>query len=162
MTADDITRIIQLILAPVVMVTACAITLSGLHAHSQAINDRLRTMVRERLDLLREVLQPDPLRDKRLIEIDRQIPELLARHELMRQKLSIQSAVVLFVVCMLAIAAAITSGLTLIAESALGLFVVATLLLLIGVVRSAIEVTRSHDALKFEAERVRGLKPRDA
>ncbi len=49
MTAEMVTRIIQTIIAPVVMVNACAIILGGLLNHSATINARLRGMARERL-----------------------------------------------------------------------------------------------------------------
>lgn len=47
MNAEMIARSIQIILAPVVMITACSIFLSVLHAWYQTINDRLRSMARE-------------------------------------------------------------------------------------------------------------------
>jgi uncharacterized membrane protein YphA (DoxX/SURF4 family) len=53
MNAEMPPRTIQLILAPVVMVTACAILLAGLLSRFAALNDRLRLLARERLDLLR-------------------------------------------------------------------------------------------------------------
>lgn len=53
MTAHLVATTIQEILAPVVMVTACALILSGLITRAQAINDRLRLMDGERLDVLR-------------------------------------------------------------------------------------------------------------
>jgi len=53
MNTEMVTRIIQTIIAPVVMVNACAILLGGLVSHSNAINDRLRAMARERIEMLR-------------------------------------------------------------------------------------------------------------
>ena len=53
MSAENVTRTIQLILAPVVMITACALLLNGLLSRYDALNARLRIMGRERLDLLR-------------------------------------------------------------------------------------------------------------
>jgi Protein of unknown function (DUF2721) len=44
-------KTIQLILAPVVMVTACGVLLNGMLSHYAAINDRIRTLVGERLGL---------------------------------------------------------------------------------------------------------------
>src|SRR4030088_1604626 len=49
MSADEIAHIIQSVLAPVVMITACAITVGGLMTHYGAVNDRLRTLMHERL-----------------------------------------------------------------------------------------------------------------
>ena len=52
MSAETVTRTIQLILAPVVMLSACSVFVGGVLAHYAAINDRIRTMVHERLELL--------------------------------------------------------------------------------------------------------------
>ena len=49
MNAEMVARIIQLILAPVVMISACAILESGLLGHYASINARLRNMTHERL-----------------------------------------------------------------------------------------------------------------
>jgi Protein of unknown function (DUF2721) len=82
--AQMIAATIQLILAPVVMVSACAILVTGLLSRYAAINDRLRAIGQERLDLLRRKIRAseDPFIDERLAEIDYQIPDLLHRHKL--------------------------------------------------------------------------------
>ena len=62
MIAETIARTIQLIVAPVVMVTAGAILSGRLLTHAGAINDRLRTLAHERLDVERIAgLSPDAL-----------------------------------------------------------------------------------------------------
>ena len=74
MTAESIVKIIQLILAPAVMVTTCAILLGGMQGHYAAVNDRLRAMARERLDLLLGLGQssnPEAFVSERLEQIDR-------------------------------------------------------------------------------------------
>jgi len=158
-TAEDIARTIQLILAPVVMVTACAITLGALLGHYQAVNDRLRAMGRERLDLLRSGVQADAVGRERLAEIDVQAPDLLRRHRYLRDSvLSIDIAILLFVGCMLAIAIATTTGSSGVAIGVLGLFLLGTLALLVGVLLSALEIRRSHGALAYEIGRIFSLK----
>jgi hypothetical protein len=161
-TPDEIGRTIQLILAPAVMITACSITMGGLFSHYEAVSARLRMMARERLDLLRKVPEGDELAPERLAEIDHQVPDLLRRHDLVRNALvAIESSVALFVACMLTIAAATVSGATVIASVVLALFLLGTLLLLIGVLISAVEIGVSHRALAFEVRRVLDLKPTD-
>jgi hypothetical protein len=160
MTADELARTIQLILAPVVMITACAITLGALINHYQAVNDRLRAMTHERLELLRGKLDHDNVVRERLKEIDHQVPVLLRRHRLVRNAvLAIDTAIVDFVACMLGIAVATISGSPIVAIGALGLFLLGTLIMLAGVVLSAIEIAESHDALAYEARRVESIKP---
>src|SRR5512142_2049855 len=101
MTAEMVTRIIQTIIAPVVMVNACAILLGGLLNHSAAINDRLRGMARERIEMLRTAgaATVDRLWAERLDEIDVQLPDLLQRLGLIRAAiLSVYGAILLLVV----------------------------------------------------------------
>ena len=51
MTSDTIVKAISLILAPVVMITACAIIQNGLIAHYTAISNHLRSVNQELLSL---------------------------------------------------------------------------------------------------------------
>ena len=61
MSAETVTGTIQLILAPVVMVSACAIFVSGLLTHYEAINGRMRRMVSERREILHRGVDGDRL-----------------------------------------------------------------------------------------------------
>ena len=165
MNAEMVARTIQMILAPVVMVTACAITLGGLQGHYAAINDRLRAMARERLDLLRAAgsnvaagLTADSFTAERLQEIDTQIPDLLHRHKVMRDSvLSIYTAMSIFVACMFVIAWAAAAESTLLANAALIVFLTGTGALLLGVLLAAVEIRTSHRAIEYEVRRVSSL-----
>ena len=96
MTINTVTRLIQLMIVPVVMVTACALLINGILQQYASINDRLRLMARERLELWhpREAEQATPMtaRDafitERLEQIDTQLPQLLQRHHLVYLVLS--------------------------------------------------------------------------
>jgi hypothetical protein len=157
-SADDIAHIIQSILAPVVMVTACAIIVGGLMAHYQSVNDRLRAMTRERLDLLRGPSDADPITLERLSEIDYQAPELVHRHQLIRDAiLALYGAMFVFVACMLAIGIAAMSGSPLAAQSVLVLFLIGVLTLLLGLTISSLEIRVSHRAVDYEVQRVLSL-----
>lgn len=158
MSADEIAHIIQSILAPVVMVTACAIIVGGIMSHYQAVNDRLRTLARERLDLLREPSEADPIKAERLSEIDHMAPELVHRHRLIRDAiLATYGAMFMFVACMLAISVAIMSGSVAAAVAVLVLFLIGLVALLVGLMISALEIRVSHRALDFEVQRVLNL-----
>src|SRR5207244_2207763 len=50
---EAIGRAIQLILAPVVMFSACSVFVGGVLNHYTSVGDRIRALTRERLDLLR-------------------------------------------------------------------------------------------------------------
>lgn len=159
MNAEMIARTIGFILAPAVMVTACAVTLNGLLTHYAAINDRLRVLVKERLELLVEA-SPGLFLGERLEEIDTQLPQLLMRHKLMRDSiLLVFIAVLLYVVSMLVIALA-AFGADWIATLALGLFLLSTAVLLSGTLLTAMEIYRSHSAVGYEVQQVSQLELR--
>jgi hypothetical protein len=149
-----VARIIQTIIAPVVMITTCSIMLGAMMAHYAAINDRVRAMTREQFDLLRPP-NPDAIAAERLEEIERQVPELLNRHKLMRNAiLAIYCAVVFFVVDMFAIALSAlwdTSGA---ATAVLIVFLIGITAMLVGVVLTVNEIRLSHHAIEYEARRV--------
>ena len=75
MSPEAIGRTIQLILAPVVMFSACSVFVGGVLNHYTSVGDRIRALTRERLELLRA--GKSTLGLERLDEIDTQLPELL-------------------------------------------------------------------------------------
>src|SRR5258708_13108010 len=94
------------------MITSCAILVSGMLAHYAELNDRLRALARERLDLLHgpggslglASIAHDAFKMERLGEIDAQLPSLLHRHALVhRSSLAICLAILIFVLSMLVI-----------------------------------------------------------
>jgi Protein of unknown function (DUF2721) len=158
MNLEMIARTMQFILAPAVMINACAVIITGLLGHYAVINARLRDMNRERLSQLRLTDQDaatDALRLERLGEIDAQLPELLYRHRLIRDAvLFVYGGVFLFVVSMLVIAVAGASNTTWVSVAALIVFLAGTALVLVGVFTVALEIRRSHLAVEFEVNRV--------
>jgi hypothetical protein len=157
MTVEMVTRTIQLILAPVVMVTACALILNGLVQRYGAINDRLRGMAQERIQLLR-MMATSVFDHERLSEIDAQVPDLLRHHKLLRDALlMIYYAILAFVGNMFIIALAVTAQSEWIATAALVLFLTGTAVLLTGVLFAAFEVRSSHRSVQYEVRRVVGL-----
>ena len=85
MSPEAIGRTIQLILAPVVMFSACSVFVGGVLNHYTSVGDRIRALTRERLGLLRT--GKSALSRERLDEIDTQLPELLHRHRLIHHAL---------------------------------------------------------------------------
>jgi hypothetical protein len=157
MDAQSLGRTIQDILAPVVMVTACAIILGGLWTHAESINDRLRAMNQERLELWRQPPTADAYITERLAEIDAQAPMLLRRHHRVRQAIVMAyAAIMVYIVSMFAIALTVLRNTT--GAPALLLFLTATLLLLVAVVLAILEIRISHRALEYETNRVEALR----
>lgn len=161
MSAQMIAQTIQFILAPAVMVNACAVALGGLLAHYAVINERLRRMSQERLEIFRvhPSTPPDAFTTLRLEEIQHQLPDLLERHKLVRNAiLAIFLAVLLYVLTMLIIALAATGTLW-VATFALVLFLLSTGVLLVGVLYTVVEIHRSHRAVAYEVQSVSQLQP---
>ncbi len=160
MNVETVARTIQLILAPVVMVSACAILLGSLQTRYGAINDRLRLMVREHLELQKTDSSGivASLAGERLTQIDTQIPLLLAHHKLAHHAvLTVYCAVVVFVVDMFVIALGAIINLDLVATLVLLLFLLGIGLLLIAAVFAVMEVSTSQRALYYEVQRIANL-----
>ena len=161
MTVQMITSTIQLILAPEVMITACALMLGGILARYDALNTRLRTMARERLDLTRaKKTEPsDALTIERFQEIDMQLPDILRRHKRLRDALlTIYCAVLIFIATMILIAIAAAADSPSLSSFALVVFLVGTAMLFASILLTALEVRQSHHAVEYEAQRVMELK----
>jgi hypothetical protein len=155
MSAETITRTIQLILAPVVMVSACAVFVGGLLSHYEAINLRMRTMARERLELLRSSTVGDRLFSERLAELDIQLPQLLQRHALVHHALlAAYTGILILVASMCAIAFSAVTATEWLVSLVLAMFVAGILSILLSVVLIAVEVRISQRAVSFEVQRV--------
>jgi hypothetical protein len=164
MTVAAAARIIQLIIAPTIMITASAILTSGILSHYGAINDRVRTMIAERLGLLRDVATGslaaplEALVHERLGEIAIQVPQLLRRHQLVHRALiTIYGSIAVFISSMFVIALAALANSRAAATASLFVFLAGTALLLAGVFIVSVEIRDSRDALRYEADRVLGL-----
>jgi hypothetical protein len=142
---------IQAILAPAVLISACGLLLLSMQNKYGRINDRIRTLLRERLDLLAEPENQFTL--ARLEAIDRQLPELLQRNRLQHDAvLALFWAVILFVIDLFALGIGLFFAPRLGAILALLGFFVALGLMLYAVLLAAQEIRISHRAVTLEAE----------
>jgi Protein of unknown function (DUF2721) len=168
MTLEMIVRTMQFILAPAVMINACAVLLSGLLAHYAAINARLREMNRERLERVqhpgRDTVSSvadtvvDTVNLERLSELAAQVPELLSRHRLVRDALLLVYAGAVFcVISMLVIALAIVLESLVVSVLALVVFLLGTAFALTGLLVVSLEIRRSHHAIDFEVSRISSI-----
>jgi Protein of unknown function (DUF2721) len=153
-----ITAVIQLVIAPVVIVTACALLVNGLLTRYTLLIDRLRALARDRLDLrLRADASTDPdaltLINRRLLLIEEQVPKVLRHHRLVRNALiAVYSAIACFLVDMflIALAAFFPGG----AMNALVLvgFLTGTACALVGIIIAISEIQASHAVIRYEVE----------
>jgi hypothetical protein len=166
MTIDAIVRTISLILAPVVMITSCAILSSGILTRYESVSARMRAMHRERLELLEGLghttnngMPTVKFSTQRIHEIEVQLPKLLQRHKLIHNAvLAVNAAIVLFVTSMFIIALAVLTSSPLIAAFALLIFLIGTGALLVGVIITTLELSRSQREVAYEIQD--GLKLR--
>jgi hypothetical protein len=157
MTVDTAAKTIQLILAPVVMVSACGILLTGMLSHYGNINDRIRRLTAERLQLsqLRPVEGHQALAGERLMEIDHEVPMLVARHQQVHHAILLAfTAVAILVLSMFTIAATALSHSSVAGTVALFVFLSGAASLLSSAAFMALEVRSSHRSVSYEAMRV--------
>ncbi len=155
MSVETVTRTIQLIVAPVVLLSACSIFVGGLLSRYEAINARMRMMARERLEILRTATDADRLLTERLREIDVQLPQLVHRHELVhRALLAAYLAILILVVSMCAIAFSAISTADWLVALVLAMFLGGILAILVSVLLIAVEIRTSQRAVRFEVSRV--------
>lgn len=156
MSASDIAQTIQLIIAPVVLITACALIQNAVLGRYSTVGQYMRSLALERLNLLRS--NEDAYYLERLEEIDRQIPLLTRRHHLLQNTvLVVYTSMSIFLVSMFAIALAVAFNSRTTATFTLGLFLIGTGVLLFGVVLTALEIRMSHRAICYEVWRIASL-----
>ncbi|MFN8456323.1 MAG: DUF2721 domain-containing protein [Anaerolineae bacterium] len=161
MNPEVIVGTIQIILAPAVMVTSCAILQGAILGHYTGINQRLRAMAQERLQILRAngvSTSTDTLTTERLDEIDTQIPGLVNLYQQVRNAiLAIYLAIAIFLADMLIIALAIITRLNWIGFASLLGFLLGTAALLWSILLMVREAWASNRATHFEVTRVLNL-----
>jgi hypothetical protein len=164
LTVDSLTRVIGAILAPVVMVTSCSIFMNGLFTRYESVGARMRSLHRERLDLLDETRQlaaatATSHQRRRIDEIEHQLPGLLRRHRLIRNAvMAVSLALIVLVGGMFLIAAAEITGSATAALLALLAFLLGTAAFLAGVAIAAFELWHSQREVEYEIQD--GLKIR--
>ncbi|NJO80186.1 MAG: DUF2721 domain-containing protein [Cyanobacteria bacterium RM1_2_2] len=158
MNAANVAQTIQLIIGPVVLITACAIIQGGILGRFLYIGQRLRSLANERLGILHTGNMEDAFSLERLQEIDRQLPLLKYRHRLLqRAVLLTYGAISVFLGSMFAIALSVASNAGGIASLALLCFLLGTCLLLISVLFAGQEIRMSHQAICYEVNRIASL-----
>ena len=153
---------IQLILAPVVMITSCALLLNNIGGRYLALTNRLRSLARERLDLVSQSATgtaDNLLVQERLGQIEFQIPPLLRHHRNLHNSVqSLYISVTLFLASMFALACAATAQLLWMELVALMIFLAGVAMMFFCMVRLALDFRNSHDLAQEEVRRTCGYK----
>jgi len=163
----DLTAIsaIQAMVAPVVLITAAALLSGALLGMYGAVNDRMRAMSHERLDILTgadgtllAATQVPASGQERLTQIDAQLPMLLRRHRLLHDAVLLMFAgVAVLVLSVIAIGLAVTNRWGPVGIVALVLVLVGTATLLTGLLFAARSIMASTDAIDWEVDRALSL-----
>jgi hypothetical protein len=152
---------ITAMVAPVVLLTVGSLLANGLLTVYGSVNDRLREMTRERLEILggpsgeRLELTAMPAMDReRLHEIRAQLPLILRRHRLTRLAIfTIYVAIAVLGLSIVVIAIAVSLDDEIAGRVALGLVLAGTVTMLLGLGVAAISLARSADAITYAVER---------
>jgi hypothetical protein len=156
---------ISAMVAPVVLLTVGGLVTNGLLNVYGEVNDRMREMTRERIEILtgpgREKLEPAsvPVMDReRLEEIRVQIPMILRRHKLTRLAiLTIYGAIAVLGLSIVVIAIAVGEHDETAGRVALGLVLAGTIILLLGIGLAGLSLAKSADAITYAVERTQSL-----
>jgi hypothetical protein len=150
---------ISVIVAPVVILSCSVLFLNGLLQRYQSLGIAVRTLNRERLDLLRVggkntiKEQADTVLAERLHTIEMQLPSMLGRHNLIHMAvLTVDGANLVFVASTFVFAIANVTGSLFISLVALFGFLLGMCLMLAGVVIMTIEASQSKRELTYEIQ----------
>jgi len=151
---------IEVMVAPVVLITSAALLFGALLAMYTSINDRMRGMTRERREILTEptgtglssASVPASGRE-RLTQIDTQLPMLLRRHRLLHDAVFlIVAGVAVLVLSVVAIAVAVTNRSGPVGTVALVLVVAGTVTILGGLLIATRSIMISAEAIDYEVK----------
>jgi Protein of unknown function (DUF2721) len=156
---------IEAMVTPVVLVTAAALLSGALLGMYGMVNDRMRAMSHERLDILTGAggtllvaAQVPASGRERLTQIDGQLPMLLRRHRLLHDAVLLMFAgVAVLVMSVVAIGLAVTNRWGPVGTVALVLVLLGTVTLLAGLLFAARSIMVSMDAVDFEVDRALSL-----
>jgi Protein of unknown function (DUF2721) len=154
MDIETTARAMQYILAPVVMISASALILNGMHGRYTSLNHRLRDMSRERLKLLDSDAEDSLYKQERLDYIDTELPIMLNHYVQVHQAIMFMYlAVMLYVVNMFMIAIAYQTQSAAIALTALAFFLIGTATSLLALTVNIREFRNSHELTEHEVRR---------
>ena len=152
---SSIIEIIQLMLAPGLMISACGLLLLGMNNKYSLVVNRVRLLNEERRRSLNKMQDKDlnPQENIRFESISKQLEQLVLRVRLVRNAvLSYTIAVALFVITSLLIGFGYLFDLTRLNSFITALFLLGMVSVFIGVVFAAYETYKGYEIVKFEVE----------
>jgi len=157
-------EIIQFILAPVVMITACALLLNSLGSRYATVANRLRSLGHERFELLQKTDEPETrfsFIQERIQQIESQLPDLLNHHRSLDHAiLRIYVAIALFLASMFILSGAAMTQWRPLEMIALIVFLAGVGFLFLSILFTAIDFRQSHKVTENEVKRICGFLSR--
>ena len=152
---------ISAVVAPVVLLSVGSLISNGLLTVYNSVNERVRMMTRERVDILTgpageklEVASVPVMGRERLDEIKIQLPLILRRHRLTRLSvLTIYAGVGVLGLSIVVIAIAVVLDNETAGRVALGLVLAGTVVMLLGIGVAALSLAKSADAISYAVNR---------
>ncbi len=158
MSAEVVAQTIQLVIAPAVMISGCTMIQNGILTRYGNIGTRLRSLNRERAELLTINDVPAQMFNEAIHLIDRQLVSLSHRHQLIQKaSLILYGAIALFLFSTLVIFLSKIFSFGEFSAIALLLFLLGNTSLLIGVILASLEIHLSHQAIRAEVKWVMTL-----
>jgi hypothetical protein len=152
---SSIVQIIQLMLAPGLMISACALLLLGMNNKYSLIVNRIRLLNEERRKVLRKIDDPEFSYQEniRFESISTQLAKLAYRVKLVRNAVLFYTiAVALFVITSLLIGFSYLFDMTRMNSFITSLFLLGMISVLGGVIYAAYETWKGYEIVKYEVE----------
>lgn len=158
MNQETLVKTINLIIAPVVMLTTCGIMLNGLIVRYSWLSDRVRLVQQERLTLMDLDLSQLKSKGERFHQLNHLLHDLLKHHHQVHDVLVlIYSSILIFMLDMLLIAVAIATDRQWLHQLVVIVFLTGIGVMLLGMVLIAYELRTSHHAIQLEVQHGCGL-----
>ena len=151
----SVIQVIQLILAPGVMINACGLLLLGINAKFTSVLNRIRALTEEKRKLILHAADRDfhPIENQRIESITRQLKGLLKRARLIRNAvLCYLTAVGLFVATSLFIGLDFFFPFFELRVLILMAFLAGVIAVFVGVIFGVLDTTKGYGIVQFEVQ----------
>lgn len=154
LSPEAATKVIGTIIVPAVLISACAILLNGLMLRYKAIEDLLRSLNQEWLNLNEVGAGNGNINTERIYHLEHLISKLFRHHHLLHDVLIyIYLSILIFVIDMLAIAVAESTSIQWISYSILFIFLLGVGVLCWSLFLTCYEMRAAHDFIQLELQK---------
>jgi polyferredoxin len=151
----SVIQVIQLILAPGVMISACGLLLLGISNKFTSVLNRIRALTEEKRKLILNASQREfhTIENQRIESVTRQVSDLLTRARLIRNAVFCYLlAIGLFVATSLSIGIDYFVSILQLQYIILGAFLMGMVVVFIGVIFGVIDTLKGYKIVKFEVQ----------